>query len=66
MKTLKCNISEAYKVQLDCLKDSGSDSYDKNMKEKVNNLVRLHEAMQKKPENSIMFRANPNSYLGTW
>ena len=65
MKTLKCNISEAYKVQLDCLKDSGSDSFDKNMKEKVNNLVRLHEAMQKKPENSIMFRANPNSYLGT-
>ena len=65
MKTLKCNISEAYKVQLDCLKDSGSDSYDKNMKEKVNNLVRLHETMQKKPENSIMFRANPNSYLGT-
>ena len=65
MKTLKCNISEAYKVQLDCLKDSGSDSYDKNMKEKVNNLVRLHEVMQKKPENSIMFRANPNSYLGT-
>ena len=65
MKTLKCNISEAYKVQLDCLKDSGSDSYDKNMKEKVNNLVRLHEAMQKKSENSIMFRTNPNSYLGT-
>ena len=45
MKTLKCNISEAYKVQVDCLKDSESDSYDKNdMKEKVNNLVRLHEA----------------------
>ena len=66
MKTLKCNISEAYKVQVDCLKDSESDSYDKNdMKEKVNNLVRLHEAMQKKSENSIMFRTNPNSYLGT-
>ena len=66
MKTLKSNISEAYKVQVDCLKDSESDSYDKNdMKEKVNNLVRLHEAMQKKTENSIMFRTNPNSYLGT-
>ena len=67
MKTLKCNISEAYKVQVDCLKDSESDSYDKNdMKEKLNNLVRLHEAMQKKKtENSIMFRTNPNSYLGT-
>ena len=35
MKTLKSNISEAYKVQVDCLKDSESDSYDKNdMKEK--------------------------------
>ena len=37
MKTLKSNISEAYKVQVDCLKDSQSDSYDKNdMKEKEN------------------------------
>ena len=36
MKTLKSNISEAYKVQADCSKDSESDSYDKNvMKEKV-------------------------------
>ena len=49
MKTLKSNISEAYKVQIDCLKDSESDSYDKNdMKEKVNDLVRLHKAMQEK------------------
>ena len=49
MKTLKSNISEAYKVQVDCLKDSGSDSYDKNeMKEKVNDLVMLHEATQEK------------------
>ena len=47
MKTLKCNISEVYKGQVDCLKESESDSYDKNdMKEKVNDLVRLHEAMQ--------------------
>ena len=39
--------SEAYKVQVDCLKNS--DSYDKNdMKEKVNDLVRLHKAMQEK------------------
>ena len=29
MKTLKSNISESYKVQVDCLKDSESDSYDK-------------------------------------
>ena len=46
MKTLKSNILEAYKVQIDCLKDSESGSYDKNdMKKKVNDLVRLHEAM---------------------
>ena len=46
MKTLKSNIGEAYKVQVDCLKDSKSDSYDKyDMKEKVNDLVRLYEAM---------------------
>ena len=37
MKTLKSNISEAYKVQVDCLKHSESDSFDKNdVKEKVN------------------------------
>ena len=48
MKTLKSSISEAYKVQVNCLKDSESDSYDENdMKEKVNDLVRLHKAMQK-------------------
>ena len=47
IKTLKSIISEAYKVQGDCLKDSEPDSYDKNdMKEKMNDLVRLHEAMQ--------------------
>ena len=47
MKTLKSNISEAYKVHVDCLKDSEFDSYDKNdMKEKVNDLVWLHEVMQ--------------------
>ena len=49
MKTLKSNVSEAYKVQVYCLKDSEPDFYDKNdMKEKVNDLIRLHEAMQKK------------------
>ena len=51
MKTLKSNISESYKVQFDCLKDSESDSYDKNdMKEKVNDLVRLYEAVEEKLE----------------
>ena len=36
-------------MQVDCLSNSESDSYDKNdMQEKVNVLVRLHEAMQEK------------------
>ena len=49
MKTLKSDISEAYKVQVNYLKDSESDFYDKNdMKEKVNDLVRLHKAIQEK------------------
>ena len=49
MKTLNSNISEACKVQVDCLKDSECDSYDKNdMKEKVNDFVRLCGAMQEK------------------
>ena len=49
MKTLKHNISEVYKVQVECLKVSESDSYDKTeMKEKVNDLVRLHEVIQEK------------------
>ena len=49
MKTLKSNISETYKVQADCLKDLESDSYDENnMKEKVNDLARLNEAIQEK------------------
>ena len=30
MKTLKSNISEGRKVQVDCLNNSESDSYDKN------------------------------------
>ena len=51
MKTLKRNISEVYIVQVDCLKDSKSDSFDKNdMKKKVNDLVRLDEAMQEEVE----------------
>ena len=48
-KTLKSNISEEYKIQVDCLKDSKSDSYDKkDMKQTVNDLIRLHEGMQEK------------------
>ena len=49
MKTLNSDISETYKAQVDCLKDSQSDSYDKkDMIEKVNDLVRLHKAIQEK------------------
>ena len=49
MKTLKSDISEAYKVKVDCLKDSESFSNDKNdMKKKVDDSVRLHEVMQEK------------------
>ena len=36
-------------MQVDCLNNSEPDSHDKNdMQEKVNALVRLHEAMQEK------------------
>ena len=46
MKSLKSDVSEAYKVKVDC---SESVSYDKNdMKEKVNGLVRFHKALQGK------------------
>ena len=49
MKTLKSNISETSKVQVDCLTNSESDSYDKNdMKEKMDDFVRWHDAMQEK------------------
>ena len=49
MKTLKNNISEASKVQVDCLKDSEYDFCDTNdMKEKLNDLVRSHGAMKDK------------------
>ena len=48
METLKRSI-KSIKVQLECLDNSESDSYDKNeIQKKVNVLVRLHEAMQKK------------------
>ena len=63
MKALKGSNPETYKVQVDRSKDSESDSYDKNdMKEKVNDLVRLNNWLIK---NSIIFRTNPDCYLGT-
>ena len=46
MNILMSNVSEANKVQGDSLKDSESDSYDRNdMKKKVNDSVSLCEAM---------------------
>ena len=59
INTLKSDMSEAHKVRVGCLKDSEFDSYDKrysyDRKEKVNDLVRLHNAMQEK--------SKPASYL---
>ena len=49
MKTFRTDISEAWKVQVDCLNNSEPDSYDKSdMQKKMNVLVRLYEAMQEK------------------
>ena len=54
-KTLKGNISKAGKVRVDYLKNSESDSYDKNvMKQKVNELVRFSRSNARKIENSIV------------
>ena len=66
MKTLESNFSaEGYKVQVHCLKNLESDSYDKNnMKEKVNDLVRLHKAMQEKLK-AGSYSEQILSYLGT-
>ena len=65
MKTLKCNVSEVYNVQVDCLKDSESDSYDKNyIKYNLHDLVRLHEAMQEELKTTSYSEQNPNPYLG--
>ena len=63
--TTKSNISEAYKLQADFWEDLESNSYEKNnMKEKANDLVRLHKEMQEKLKtDSIIFRTNPSSYL---
>ena len=42
---------QTYKVQVNRWKDSESDYFDKiNMKEKVNDSVRLHKAMEEKLE----------------
>ena len=46
---IKINFNILQILNIDPLKDSESDSYDKNdMKEKVNDLVRKPEAMQEK------------------
>ena len=47
--TIKSDVSEAYKVQVNCLEDSESNFYDKNNgKEKANDLISFYEAMQEK------------------
>ena len=49
MKTSKSDISVAYKRKVDCLKDAESEFYDKiDMKEKVNDLLRLYKVMEEK------------------
>ena len=54
MNTIKSDISEGHKVQVVCLENSESYSYDKNgIKEKVSYLVRLHEAMQEKLKTAL-------------
>ena len=46
------------------MKDSESDSYDKNdMKEKVNDLVRLHEAMQEELNHIQYHIQNKSKFL---
>ena len=46
--------------------NSESDSYEKNdMKEKVNEVGQVAQANARKIKTSIIFRANPNSHLGT-
>ena len=61
LKTLKRDIPEAYKVQVDCLKDSESDTYDKkDMKNKVNQVA--YQVSQVAHCNARY--SNPNSCLG--
>ena len=64
------NVKEGYFRCVQCtswlFENSGSDSFDKNdMKEKVNDLVRIQEIMQKKIKSSIILRKNPDFYLST-
>ena len=60
MSTLKSDISETYKVQIDCLEDSESDSYNKSdMKEKTNESIGLHESIK----SSMLSRAKSKSLL---
>ena len=61
--TLKNNISQAQKVQVDGLNNSESGFYDKSdMQEKVNVLA---GGNARKIENGIIFRTSLVSYLGT-
>ena len=44
----KEQYSEACKVQVNCLKDPESDSYEKKWYERESEWLRLHEAMEEK------------------
>ena len=66
MKTLKSNISEAYKVKVDCSKDSESDSYDKMIWKRKWMTWLGWQGNARKTETSIKFGTVPDSYLGTW
>ena len=47
--------------------NSEFDSYDKiDMKDKVNDLVRLHKAVREKLKKASFSKQNPNSYFCTW
>ena len=66
MKTLKGNISEADKVQVACLKIKSLVLMIKTIwKRKWMNWLGYTQGNARKIKNSNIFRANPNSSLGT-
>ena len=66
MKTLKSDISEAYKYKLTVWKFRAWFLNKNDMKETMSDLFRLHKAMQKKLKNNIILWTDLNSYFGTW
>ena len=65
--TLKSNILEAYKVKVDCLKDSQPNSSNKNyMKEKLNDLLVLQEKLSKYSEQIQILTLVPDKWFRTY